>query len=192
MWLNCYIICAVHPPSCSFRESVDIPSHRRLLGKAEQYGAQETTPWEEGLAFTSWGGGSSFMIAFSHRQSRLPWQESTILIEAGRDWLECGHSWKPPRARTLNRPQTPRSSSRHLPLAVAIPSSPLFSLGRIAPSNNELLSRARELCLWCKVVARVVLASNLKFYTEIQMPQPARTEASGRKIKPEIAFIYKP
>lgn len=125
------------------------------------------SPGEEGLAFTRWGGGSSFMIAFSHRLSRLPWRESTNLIEAGRDWLGCGHSWKPPRARTLNSPQILHSSSPHLPFAVAIPSSSSSHLeGLHRPcTNNELLSRGQELCLGCKVVARIVLASNLKFYT---------------------------
>lgn len=155
------------------------------------------SPGEEGLAFTRWGGGSSFMIAFSHRISRLPWRESTNLIEAGRDWLGCGHRWKPPWAGTLNGPQILHSSSPHLPLAVAIPSSSLFSLGRIAPSlHQQWAAQQRTRALpWVQSYCQNsfgIQPEVLYKPLEIKMPQPAHTEASGRKIKPGIAFIYKP
>lgn len=153
-------------PSCNLLFQTKCGYSCRKQGKAEQYWTQERRPWDGGLAFIDWEGGSLFLIAFCHRSSGLPGQELTNLIQAGRDWLTCGCSWKPRWARAQNEPQTPRSSSLGtscLPLAVAILSCPLVSLGRIAPSDNELVSSGQELCLWCEVVAWTVLASNRKF-----------------------------
>lgn len=115
-------------PSCNLLFQTKCGYSCRKQGKAEQYWTQERRPRDGRLAFIDWEGGSLFPIAFCHRSSGLPQQELTNLIQAGRDWLRCGCSWKPWRPRRRASPRH-AAAAAWAPLAfpLRLPSSPAHS-----------------------------------------------------------------